>query len=65
MLRAVSVLLVLLYQFGVPGFSFGYLGVGLCFVISGFLMAQIYGDQGRRDQIVDFLTRRAGRLLPV
>lgn len=40
-LRAVAVLLVVFYHFSVPGFSGGYVGVDVFFVISGYLMGQI------------------------
>jgi peptidoglycan/LPS O-acetylase OafA/YrhL len=43
-LRALSILLVLLFHMSVPGFQNGFFGVDIFFVISGFLMATIYGD---------------------
>ena len=64
MLRGFSVALVLLYHFGVPGFAYGYLGVDIFFVISGFLMAKLYGELSTKEAVQDFFVRRAGRLLP-
>ena len=40
-LRAWAVVGVILYHFGIPGFTGGFAGVDVFFVISGFLMTQI------------------------
>ena len=47
-LRAVAILLVVLFHFSVPGFSAGFIGVDVFFVISGFLITQILlaGEEG-------------------
>lgn len=63
-LRGVAVLLVLLYHLRAPGLSFAYLGVDAFFVISGFLMALLYGRMAGRADISDFYRRRLSRLLP-
>ena len=63
-LRGISILLVLFYHLQIPGFQFGYLGVDLFFVISGFLMAKIYGEIATGADILDFFSRRGARLLP-
>lgn len=60
-LRAVAVVLVLLFHLRVSGFSSGFLGVDVFFVISGYLMQKLYGDGVGA---ADFYRRRARRLLP-
>jgi peptidoglycan/LPS O-acetylase OafA/YrhL len=66
-LRAVAVLSVLLFHAGIAGFSGGYVGVDVFFVISGFLITRLIvneiGQTGRFD-FFRFYTRRARRLLP-
>jgi peptidoglycan/LPS O-acetylase OafA/YrhL len=66
-LRAVAVLLVVLYHAGLAQFSGGYVGVDVFFVISGFLItAKLYGELTDRGTISApaFWARRATRLLP-
>ena len=59
-LRGISVILVVMYHLKIPGFKNGFLGVDIFFVISGYLMAQLY-NTGRS---LDFISRRAKRILP-
>jgi peptidoglycan/LPS O-acetylase OafA/YrhL len=63
-LRALSILLVLLFHMSVPGFQNGFFGVDIFFVISGFLMATIYGDIATGADIRHFYVRRMSRILP-
>ena len=66
-LRAVAVLLVLLFHLRVPGFRAGFLGVDIFFVLSGFLITTLLlTERNRRGRISlpDFWARRARRLLP-
>jgi peptidoglycan/LPS O-acetylase OafA/YrhL len=65
-LRAVAVLPVVLYHFGVPGFPGGFIGVDIFFVISGYLICGlIQADIARgRFSIADFYERRILRILP-
>jgi len=59
-LRGIAVIAVLGYHFGIPGFNNGFLGVDVFFVISGFLMANIY----RGKSVKEFYLRRVRRLIP-
>ncbi|GAB3587506.1 acyltransferase family protein [Calidifontibacter terrae] len=66
-LRAIAVLMVLLAHGRVPGFSGGFAGVDVFFVISGFLITGLLVREAERDgriSYVDFWARRAKRLLP-
>ncbi len=65
-LRALAVLAVLLYHFGVLGFTGGYVGVDVFFVISGFLMTQILcaGLDTGTLSLRGFYAARVRRILP-
>jgi peptidoglycan/LPS O-acetylase OafA/YrhL len=66
-LRAVAVLLVVLYHASVPGVTGGYVGVDVFFVVSGFVITTLLlrerVDTGRVS-LVGFYARRARRILP-
>lgn len=66
-LRAIAVGLVVLYHFGVPGLSGGFVGVDVFFVISGFLITGHLMTSLRREgsiRFAQFYARRARRILP-
>jgi peptidoglycan/LPS O-acetylase OafA/YrhL len=65
-LRGLAVLVVVLYHFRVPGFSGGYVGVDVFFVISGYLMTQIIAPRvaAGRFSVLDFYMARARRIVP-
>jgi peptidoglycan/LPS O-acetylase OafA/YrhL len=65
-LRAWAVVAVVLYHFGVPGFTGGFIGVDVFFVISGFLMTSIIVralSEGRFS-VLRFYLARAHRIIP-
>jgi peptidoglycan/LPS O-acetylase OafA/YrhL len=66
-LRGIAVAAVILYHAHVPGFSGGYLGVDVFFVISGYLITQLLETSADRygpGLLAEFYLRRARRLLP-
>src|SRR5689334_14373503 len=66
-LRAVAVLLVVLFHAGVPGLAGGYVGVDVFFVVSGFLITSLMLREVRRTgglSLIGFYARRARRILP-
>jgi len=66
-IRAVAVVLVVLYHAGVPGFSGGYIGVDVFFALSGFLITSVVMAQASsgRFSLVGFYAGRVRRLLPL
>lgn len=66
-LRAVAVLAVVLYHFGVPGLGGGFVGVDVFFVISGYLIGAILWREASgsgRIALGRFWMRRFRRLAP-
>ena len=65
-LRAIAVLAVVLFHFGVPGFTGGFVGVDVFFVISGYLITSIIWREREagRFRFVGFGAPRARRNLP-
>ena len=65
-LRALAVAAVILYHAGVPGFTGGYVGVDVFFVISGYLITQLLtASPGHAPMgLTEFYYRRARRILP-
>lgn len=66
-LRAVAVLMVVLFHAGVPGLQGGFVGVDVFFVISGYLISRLLMDdlaRFGRIRYANFFARRAKRLLP-
>ncbi|HBB4199324.1 acyltransferase family protein [Escherichia coli] len=63
-LRAFAVLSVVLYHFGVPYVSGGFVGVDVFFVISGFLMTGIVLERVDHKGVLDFYIARFLRIVP-
>ena len=70
-LRAWAVVSVIFYHFGIFGFSGGFVGVDIFFVISGYLMTGIIVRgltdsliSGKRFSVLEFYVSRAKRILP-
>lgn len=65
-LRALAVIPVVLFHYGLNGFSGGFVGVDVFFVISGFLITSIICREiaAGRFSFSDFWARRARRILP-
>jgi peptidoglycan/LPS O-acetylase OafA/YrhL len=66
-LRALAVIAVIFFHSGIPGFSGGYVGVDVFFVISGYLITQLLEesrDQTARRTLATFYVRRMRRILP-
>lgn len=65
-LRAISVILVVLFHFQIGPFTSGFIGVDIFFVISGFLMTKIITNKikNRQFSLIEFYASRAKRLIP-
>ncbi len=65
-LRALAVSLVILYHFRVPGFSGGFVGVDVFFVLSGYLMTGIIAASLESNSFTfrGFYHSRARRIIP-
>jgi len=65
-LRALAVLPVVLFHADIPGFSGGFVGVDIFFVISGFLITSLLLNELQNNEfsLRRFYIRRARRLFP-
>jgi len=66
-LRAVAVLLVVLFHAGIPGLKGGFVGVDVFFVISGFVITGVLLRErasSGRTSILAFYGRRCRRIIP-
>lgn len=66
-LRGIAVLIVVAFHTGIPGFSGGFVGVDVFFVLSGYLITGLLIseiDKTSRLSLSQFYARRVRRLLP-
>jgi peptidoglycan/LPS O-acetylase OafA/YrhL len=66
-MRALAILVIVAYHAGVPGFSGGFVGVDIFFVISGYLITGILVDTANTHVaggLASFWARRVRRLIP-
>ena len=66
-LRALAVALVVCFHYSLPGFSGGYVGVDVFFVISGFVITGLLLRERKatgKTSLIDFYARRCRRILP-
>ena len=66
-LRAIAALLVVLFHASIPGFSGGFIGVDVFFVLSGYFITGILLKDIQkfgRVRFAEFYSRRARRLMP-
>ncbi len=65
-LRAIAVIPVIFFHAGFSGFSGGFVGVDVFFVISGYLITSIIlkEHESNKFSLVNFYERRARRILP-
>ena len=67
LLRALAVIAVVLFHSNISAFEYGFLGVDVFFVISGFLIAKILNERylnQSKTNYVDFFVNRVLRILP-
>jgi peptidoglycan/LPS O-acetylase OafA/YrhL len=66
-LRGIAVLIVVAFHCGIPGFSGGFVGVDVFFVLSGYLITGLLVNEIQRSSrlsLLHFYSRRLRRLLP-
>lgn len=66
-LRAIAVLLVVAFHYGVPGVAGGFIGVDVFFVLSGYLITGLLASEAWKTGTISlsgFYARRVRRLLP-
>ena len=63
-LRGIAVALVIFFHLGFAQFRNGWIGVDIFFVLSGFLMWELYRQSILDGNVLEFYRRRLKRLLP-
>src|SRR4051812_9487022 len=65
--RAIAILVAVLFHARVPGFSGGFIGVDIFFVLSGFLITRLLLNELNKTgkiNLVRFYARRVRRIIP-
>ena len=66
-MRAIAILLAIVYHAGVPGFQGGYVGIEVFFVISGFVITGLLLRERERTghtSLRSFYGRQVRRIMP-
>jgi peptidoglycan/LPS O-acetylase OafA/YrhL len=65
-LRAIAVLVIVLFHLQIPGFQGGFIGVDVFFVVSGFLITELIVSRLKTGEFSfrDFYVRRVTRIIP-
>lgn len=63
-LRAIAVGLVIFYHLGLDAFKFGYLGVDIFFILSGYLISLLLSSHEKPINFTEFFARRILRIYP-
>src|ERR1700693_1259057 len=66
-LRGLAILVVVAFHCGIPGFSGGFVGVDVFFVLSGYLITGLLVAEIQKTSelsLLEFYARRVRRLLP-
>lgn len=64
LLRGLAIILVVGYHIGLPGFSGGFIGVDIFFLISGFLITMKLSSVKTKSDIKNFYIQRAKKIIP-
>ena len=64
-LRALAIISVLFFHLGFDLFKYGFLGVDIFFILSGFLMYKYFQQEFNKKRILKYYLNRAFRVIPL
>ena len=64
-LRALAIILVLFFHLGFDFFKYGFLGVDIFFILSGFLMYKYFQTEFNNKSVFKYYLNRAFRVIPL
>lgn len=64
-LRALAIILVLFFHLGFDFFKYGFLGVDIFFILSGFLMYKYFQTEFNNKRVFKYYLNRAFRVIPL